>query len=210
MPDRFRSGHLASSDKRVDALNQRLRELRQIGQRALLDLAALAIALAQQDRRRRHPVRDRIDEHVRLSSMAGGVLFCHLVVPSAVEPGARAPKVPISALVIAILALGEHAPLATPFAVGRLYPRISIYDTGSIAPHLARSCQVDDAAALARQHPTLIRNSANAKATTPIKTPVELNGKVWKLRMAVYLCKYCRSAAVVSRTATIRGSPSSL
>jgi hypothetical protein len=55
--------HLAALQQPGDAVDQRRRQLRQVRQRALLHAPALAIALAQQDRRRRFPVRDRIDEH---------------------------------------------------------------------------------------------------------------------------------------------------
>src|SRR5262249_34273580 len=65
----LRRGHLAASDERSNAVYQRLGDLRQIGQRTLLDLAAFAIALAQEDRRWRRPVRDGVDEHAREESL---------------------------------------------------------------------------------------------------------------------------------------------
>src|SRR5271168_2738023 len=49
--------------------DQRGRQLAQIGERPLLRLARfVAIALAQQDRRRRGPIRHGLDEHVRIES----------------------------------------------------------------------------------------------------------------------------------------------
>src|SRR5262249_29083474 len=59
---------LAARNEPADPVNQRLRQLRQIGQRTLLDFAALAIALTQQDRLRRLSVRDGVDEHIREES----------------------------------------------------------------------------------------------------------------------------------------------
>src|SRR5690242_13384131 len=60
---------LAAIKQRRNACNQRLRQLRQICQRALLDASTLAIALAQQNRRRRFPVRNGVDEHGRQESL---------------------------------------------------------------------------------------------------------------------------------------------
>src|SRR5580704_11470495 len=60
---------LAAIKQRRNARNQRLRQLRQIRQRALLDAPTLAIALAQQNRRRRFPVRNGVDEHGRQESL---------------------------------------------------------------------------------------------------------------------------------------------
>jgi hypothetical protein len=64
--------HLAAGQQRCDSVDQRLRQLRQIGQRALLHAPALAIALAQQDRRRRRPVRHGVDEHGRANRTVRG------------------------------------------------------------------------------------------------------------------------------------------
>ena len=61
---------LAAIKQRRNARNQRLRQLRQIRQRALLDAPTLAIALAQQNRWRRFPVRNGVDEHGRPGSHA--------------------------------------------------------------------------------------------------------------------------------------------
>src|SRR5262249_33647396 len=61
--------YLAARNEPADRLNQRLRQLRQIGQRALINFAALAIALTQQDRWRRLSVRDGVDEHIREESL---------------------------------------------------------------------------------------------------------------------------------------------
>ena len=71
---RFRARHFAAIEQRRDAVDQRLRQLRQIGQRALLDAPALAIALAQKNRRRRRPVGDGVDEHVRAGITVRGRL----------------------------------------------------------------------------------------------------------------------------------------
>src|SRR5262245_63688046 len=74
---RVQRRHLAAGDEPTDAVDQRLRQLRQIGQRALLDPAALSITLAQQDRRRRLSVRDRVDEHVREESLFAAIGKSH-------------------------------------------------------------------------------------------------------------------------------------
>ena len=53
-----------TAQRRADSLDLRHRQARQIGQRSLADLAAVAIGLAQEHRGRRTSVRHDVDMHV--------------------------------------------------------------------------------------------------------------------------------------------------
>src|SRR5712664_1425157 len=65
----IRRGHGLIAQHPAQRFDLRGRPIRQIGERALLDLVAVAIALAQQDRRRRIAIRNALDVHGKLESL---------------------------------------------------------------------------------------------------------------------------------------------